>query len=275
MRTMQTRYETADAGDSERFWGAAPYPHVAIDDFFPPDFFARLSESMRQVSDRAGASHNYDTDIERKKQCFSEDAFDDNIRAAAQYLSGPAFLGYLESLLEVEGLIPLTALKTLSGRTYFHVSSGGGFLGSHVDQSYLGRRGPFFKKYIHVCSTVFYGSPEWRSEYGGHTVLFDRSGRTPVATVECRPNRTNVFLHTSTSFHGVSEMTTDRKRYSLYMDYYLPQRRLRALQDTIVRKQAKCAPDYWLHNVTFVPNSSHPVYQKIYDRYLAASARRL
>jgi Rps23 Pro-64 3,4-dihydroxylase Tpa1-like proline 4-hydroxylase len=260
-----------DWGTREKFWRAEPYPHVALDNFFPADFFARLTRSMQEVAQRAQASHNYDSDIERKKQCFTEDAFDGNLWQAARYLSGPAFTSYLETLLEVTGLIPLTALKALSSRTYFHVSSGGGFLGSHVDQSYLGRR--LMKKYIHVCSCVFYGSPEWRAEYGGHTVLFNRTGREAISTVECRPNRTNVFLHTSTSFHGVSEMTTERKRYSLYMDYYLPQRLLDTLKDSIVRNKARCEPKYWLHNVTFIPNSSNPIYQRIYDRYLAASAR--
>ncbi len=268
MHEMPTR---PDWSTREQFWAAAPYPHVALDEFFPADFFAGLTASMQQVSAAARASHSYDSDIERKKQCFTEDAFDANIMKAARYLSGPQFLSYLETLLEVKGLIPLTALKTLSSRTYFHVSSGGGFLGSHVDQSYLGRR--LMKKYIHVCSAVFYGSPEWRNEYGGHTVLFDRTGREAVATVECRPNRTNIFLHTSTSFHGVSEMTTDRKRYSLYMDYYLPQKLLHTLKEAIVRNRARCEPAYWLHNVTFVPNSSNPVYQRIYERYVAASAR--
>lgn len=254
----------------QSFWSAEPYPHVALDGFFPADFFARLSDSMRHVSERTAASHSYDTDIERSKQCFGEDAFDDNIRNAAQALSGPGFLSLLETLLEVKGLIPLTALKNLSSRTYFHVSSGGGFLGSHVDQSYLGRR--FMKKYIHVCSCVFYGSPDWRTDYGGHTILFDPTGRRAVSTVECKPNRTNIFLHTSTSFHGVSEMTTDKKRYSLYMDYYLPQARLASLQESIVRNNAKCEPRYWLHNVVFVPNSDNPVYQRVYDRYLAAAS---
>jgi len=254
----------------ETFWNAEPYPHVALDNFFPADFFARLTQSMQQVSERAQASHDYDTDIERKKQCFTEDAFDANLWEAARYLSGPSFIAYLETLLEVKGLVPLTALKNLSSRTYFHVSSGGGFLGSHVDQSYLGRR--LLPKHIHVCSCVFYGSQEWRSDYGGHTVLFDASGKQAVATVECRPNRTNVFLHTSTSFHGVSEMKTDRKRYSLYMDYYLPQRLLHTLKESIVRNNARCDARYWLHNVTFVPNSSNPVYKRIYERYVAASA---
>jgi hypothetical protein len=257
----------------QTFWSAEPYPHVALDGFFQPDFFARLSDSMRRVADAAGASHAYNTDIERNKQCFAEDAFDENIRAAADHLAGPAFLGYLEQLLEVQGLIPLTALKNLSSRSYFHVSSGGGFLGSHVDQSYVGRR--FLKKYIHVVSCVFYGSPEWRTADGGHTILFDRTGEHAVTTVECKPNRLNIFLHTSTSFHGVSEMTTDKKRYSLYMDYYLPQRKLHTLQDSIVRNHAKCEPKYWLHNVTFVPKSDNPVYKKVYERYLAASARPL
>jgi Rps23 Pro-64 3,4-dihydroxylase Tpa1-like proline 4-hydroxylase len=268
---MEARELTADWNTREKFWAAEPYPHIAVDDFFRPDFFARLSHSMRQVSERGGASHSYNTDIERNKQCFAEQCFDDNLRRAAQYFSDRPFLSFLEMLLEVEGLIPLTALKNLSSRTYFHVSSGGGYLGSHVDQSYLGRR--FLKKYIHVCSCVFYGSPEWRSEYGGHTILFDRTGQHAVTTVECKPNRTNVFLHTSSSFHGVSEMTTDKKRYSLYMDYYLPQALLHTLRASIVRNHAKCEPRYWLHNVVFVPNSGNPVYKRIYDRYLAASSK--
>lgn len=273
MRPMQAGETTPDPTTRERFWNAEPYPHVALDGFFQPEFFSQLSESMRRVSERAGASHTYNTDIERNKQCFGEDVFDENIRSAAYHLSGAGFLSYLGSLLDVDGLLPLTEMKSLSSRSYFHVSSGGGFLGSHVDQSYVGRR--FLKKYIHVCSCVFYGSPQWRTEDGGHTVLFDRTGQHAVATVECRPNRLNIFLHTSTSFHGVSEMTTDKKRYSLYMDYYLPQARLHTLQESIVRHHAKCAPDYWLHNVTFVPNSGNAVYQRIYERYVAASSKRL
>ena len=273
MAPMQAGETSPGPEVRHRFWQAEPYPHVALDGFFTADFFPRLSESMRRVSDAAGASHTYNTDIERNKQCFAEDAFDDNIRSAAHYLSGPTFLGYLEKLLEVEGLIPLTAMKSLSSRSYFHVSSGGGFLGSHVDQSYVGRR--FMKKYIHVVSCVFYGSPEWHTQYGGHTILFDATGQEAVTTVECRPNRLNIFLHTSTSFHGVSEMTTDRKRYSLYMDYYLPQRDLHTLQESMVRNHAKCEPKYWLHNVTFVPNSGNPVYKKVFERYLAASSRPL
>jgi hypothetical protein len=188
-------------------------PHIALDGFFQSNFFAKLSVSMREVSERVGSSHSYNTDIERNKQCFSEESFDENIRSAAQQLSEGRFLAFLGSLLDVKGLIPLTRLKKLSSRIYFHVSSGGGYLGSHVDQSYVGRR--FFKKYIHVCSCVFHGSPEWRSEYGGHTILFDATGQRTVTTVECKPNRTNIFLHTSTSFHGVSAITTDKKRYSL------------------------------------------------------------
>src|SRR5690242_13632235 len=126
MAAMQAGETSPGPEVRHRFWQAEPYPHVALDGFFTADFFARLSESMRRISDAAGASHTYNTDIERNKQCFAEDAFDDNIRNAAHYLSGPAFLGYLESLLEVKGLIPLTAVKSLSSRSYFHVSSGGG-----------------------------------------------------------------------------------------------------------------------------------------------------
>lgn len=267
-------------GDSEKrqFWQAKPYPHVAVDDFFDAGFFGALSESMKEVGARAAPTWTSETEIERKKVCFSAAAFDDNLRRATAILSGKDFVSYLEGLLGVEGLIPLTAMKRLSSRSFFHVSSGGAFLGSHVDQSYvsmryLGKLG-LWPKYFHVASVVFYGSPEWRTEYGGHTILYDSTGQNAVTTVECRPNRANIFLHTSTSFHGVSEMPTNKKRYSLYMDYYLPQRRLQRLKDSIARNGAGEAR-YWLHDVTFIPNSTNPMYSRAYAKYLKASQRQL
>jgi hypothetical protein len=263
--------------DRAKFWNAAPYPHLAIDGFFDQTFFEHLSESMRLVSERGRASHQYNDEIQRNKQCFDNRSFDANIFKAVEHLSG-SLVTELEDLLDVKGLIPLTALKELSGRTYFHVSSGGGVLGSHVDQSVVGRRWFrrwMFKKNIHVVSCVFYGSPEWRAADGGHTILFDQSGEHAVTQVECRPNRLNIFLHTSRSFHGVSELTTTRKRYSIYMDYYLPPSGLPMLKESIVRNRAQCAPDYWMHPVVFVPKSGRPIYQKIWDRYIEEAARPL
>lgn len=260
-----------------RFWHAEPYPHLAIDGFFQRGFFAALSDSMRTVAARSSPTWSSETEIERKKVCFAAESFDDNLRSATNLLSGRPFLDYLEALLDVRGLIPLTAMKSLSSRSYFHVSSGGAFLGSHVDQSYVARRYlgklPFWPKHFHICSVVFYGSSEWQTSYGGHTILFDSTGQHAVTTVECKPNRANIFLHTSTSFHGVSEMPTSKKRYSIYMDYYLPRRKLRELQDSIVRNGAKCEPKYWLHDVTFIPNSTLPMYHRAYDQYRKASRR--
>jgi hypothetical protein len=262
-----------------RFWQAEPYPHIDLDGFFEKRFFNELSDSMRTVAERTQPTWSSDTDIERKKVCFGAKDFDDNLKAATQALSRGRFLNYLEDLLEVKGLIPLTAMKSLSGRSYFHASSGGAFLGSHVDQSYVSRRYlgklPFWPKWFHVVSVVFYGSKEWQSSYGGHTILFDSSGERAVSTVECRPNRANIFLHTSTSFHGVSEMTTDTKRYSLYMDYYLPQRLLPLLKGSMLRNGAKCDPKYWLHDVTFLPRSKNEIYQRIWNKYVKASSKPL
>lgn len=266
-----------DAGRS--FWQAEPYPHLAVDGLFSDQFFTALSDSMRKVAAKSVPTWTSETEIERKKVCFGADSFDDALRRATELLSSGPFLEFIGELLDVEGLIPLTAMKRLSSRSYFHVSSGGAYLGSHVDQSYVGLRYleklPFWRKYFHVCSVVFYGSERWDTSYGGHTILFDSTGEKAVTTVECKPNRANIFLHTSQSFHGVSEMTTANKRYSLYMDYYLPQGRLKDMKASIVRNGAKCEPKYWLHNVTFLPKSQHPAYQRAYDKYIKASARPL
>jgi len=271
-------------GDGRAFWAAKPYPHIAIDDFFEPRFFRALAKSMRDVADLERATFITKTDIERNKWCFSPDVFDENLHRAAAELSGPHFVGFLERLLEVSGLIPLTALKQLSSRSYFHVSTKGGAVGSHVDQSYvtqryLGKVG-LAPKYVHVASVVFYGSEHWEPSYGGHTVLYDQVGRKAVTAVECKPNRTNVFLHTSTSFHGVSETTTTERRYSMYMDYYLRPGDLPKLREAIVRNKAHGGARYWPHDVTFIPDDSHDpihkrVYEKVYANYRAAEAKAL
>jgi Rps23 Pro-64 3,4-dihydroxylase Tpa1-like proline 4-hydroxylase len=258
-----------------RFWQSDPYPHIHLDGFFEEQFFNELSSSMRDVEKRKQPTWTSESEIERNKVCFGADDFDDNLKAATNALTSIHFINYLENLLEVQGLIPLTDMKSLSSRSYFHVSSGGAFLGSHVDQSYVSRRYlgklPFWPKWFHVISVVFYGSKEWQSNYGGHTILFDSTGENQVATVECKPNRANIFLHTSTSFHGVSEMNTDEKRYSIYMDYYLPQKLLPQLKESIVRNGAKCDARYWLHNVTFLPKSKQKIYHHIWNKYVKAS----
>ena len=264
--------------DHDSFWQASPYPNIALDAFFKKPQFVEVAESMRSVYEKSKASHTYNTDIERNKQCFNHHSFDQNIWAAVEALSSSEFLAALEGLLEVRGLIPLTAIRSLSGRSYFHVSSRNGILGSHVDQSYVGRRWFrrwVFKKNIHILSCVYCGSLEWEAADGGHLVLFDSSGENAVAQLECRPNRLNLFLHTSKSFHGVSELTSSRKRYSIYMDYYLPENALHALKESIVRNQAKCSPDFWMHGVTFFPKSIHPIYQKIYQQYLHQASNLL
>lgn len=264
--------------DRAGFWRASPYPNIALDAFFSQTQFVELSESMRNVYEKSKASHSYNTDIERNKQCFNNESFDQNIWEAVNALSSTEFLAALEDLLEVRGLIPLTSIRSLSGRSYFHVSSRHGILGSHVDESYVGRRWLrrwVFKKNIHVLSCVYYGSMEWEAADGGHLILFDSSGENAVTQLECRPNRLNLFLHTSKSFHGVSELTSSRKRYSIYMDYYLPQNVLHTLKQSIVRNQAKCSPDFWMHGVTFFPKSSYPIYEKIYRQYLRQASTPL
>lgn len=264
--------------DRGGFWQASPYPNIALDAFFSQTQFVALAESMRNVYEKSKASHTYNTDIERNKQCFNHNSFDENIWEAVKALSSTEFLAALEDLLEVRGLIPLTAIRSLSGRSYFHVSSRHGILGSHVDESYVGRRWFrrwIFNKKIHVLSCVYYGSPEWEAADGGHLILFDSTGENAVAQLECRPNRLNLFLHTSKSFHGVSELASNRKRYSIYMDYYLPEDALPSLKESIVRNQAKCSPDFWMHGVTFFPISSHLIYKKIHRQYLRQASKPL
>ena len=92
--------------DRAGFWQASPYPNIALDAFFNQAQFVELSESMRSVYEKSKASHTYNTDIERNKQCFNHNCFDQNIWAAVNALSSTEFLAALEDLIEVRVLTP-------------------------------------------------------------------------------------------------------------------------------------------------------------------------
>ena len=99
----------------------------------------------------------------------------------------------------------------------YHEMGSDGFLGSHVDHSSDPSTGN-----PHVLNIILYLSSEWKNDFGGGTLFFDKHGKKQISKVEYRANRAVIFLHTPYSFHGVERLKNNGyvKRKLLYVDYY-------------------------------------------------------
>ena len=121
-----------------------------------------------------------------------------------------------------------------------------GLLGSHVDHSHSN------DNKLHVANAIYYVSPEWDLEWGGETILFSKNVLKPLKYITPKPNRLVLFIHSSSSFHGVNLINCPAsiKRNTYYMDYYL--------DNAIMGKDPIPKFDkliYFNHHTTFIPFS--------------------
>ena len=66
----------------------------------------------------------------------------------------------------------MTSLKefdSYGGYSPFHEMNDNGYLGSHVDHSHKNEK-------IHIANAIYYCSNNWKNEWGGETLLFNKSG---------------------------------------------------------------------------------------------------
>ena len=124
----------------------------------------------------------------------------------------------------------------------------GGILGSHVDHSHS-KNGD-----LHVANSIFYASPEWNPSWGGETLLFSSTGLKIIKKISPISNRLILFIHSSTSFHGVNKISAPSGvcRNTYYMDYYIDDRQLSQMHKALKTKGSKNLV-YSFHTTSFVP----------------------
>lgn len=255
----------------QHFWQADPYPHIYIDDFLREDLFQQVINDFRRIDGSAIPTEIYSSEIELNKVCFESSSNFASAEEVVNCLSRQTFIQIIESLIDVNSIIPLPKFRTenKSTRKYLHIMKNGGFLGSHVDQSHID------KTHIHVLSCIFYASEDWTEQQGGHTTLFNKDGSQAITKIDYRPNRLAIFLHTSESFHGVSKLNTQNNRYSIYMDYYLPIQELQLFKKSFAKLSQKSQPKYWQHDVVFFSKAKdNNNYSRQYTQYTLDAHKR-
>jgi Rps23 Pro-64 3,4-dihydroxylase Tpa1-like proline 4-hydroxylase len=210
---INDKYKSLDSLKAA-FFSAKPYPHLVLDDFLSDEFYKKLTSHLHQPN-AVGMSRSFNTDFEKNKQISLNSRLSAEINETLSVLNSDEWTAKLRSLTGVE-----TLQSTKIGNTHlanYHEMSKGGILASHVDHAKEPTTG-----LPHVLNLILYLSDDWAPEFGGSTELYNKNGTTVFKSVEYRPNRAVIFLHTPFSFHGVSPLVGngDIKRKILYVDYY-------------------------------------------------------
>jgi len=95
--------------------------------------------------------------------------------------------------------------------------SRGHYLHPHIDNSHDMDRARY-----RVLNLLYYVSPDWRIEDGGHLELWPRGTRGEPLTLHSKFNRLVVIATNRTSWHSVSAVRTDRNRTCVSNYYFSP-----------------------------------------------------
>lgn len=210
-------YETA-AGRREAFRDAKPFPHIVIDRFLDPGFYANARTHFPAVnSDIWKMPSNDHTQqkmvTKRGDHDVKELLYTDGARATLRELNSAAFLHFLEVLSGIQGLIPDPYLAEAG----FHCTGDGGFLDIHADFSHHDGMG--LERRLNL---IYFLNDGWQSDYGGSLNLYDEALK-PAVSVEPIGNRCVLFETSDISYHGHPEpmrLPPGTYRRSIAMYYY-------------------------------------------------------
>ena len=171
-----------------------PFPHISFENFFNLSFIESILSDFPNLEDKNNTKE-FDTKRDQKK--FATDvsfAFPKKINNFLSYLNSYQFLSFLQKLTGIkETLIP--------DPYYFggglHEIKRGGFLKIHADFNYH----PLLKLDRRI-NVLIYLNNDWKENYGGHLVLWDRNMNTCVKKISPYFNKIVIFNTNDFSYHG-------------------------------------------------------------------------
>ncbi len=176
---------------SENYNGAAPFPHIVIDDFISPEILEKCLSEFPGENDPE--SITFDRAQERFKTGFNPDYMSPALRSLFYSLNSRPFLMFLENLTGIEGLIPDPYFLGAG----FHRLEQGGHLSVHADFNHHKKLN--LERRINV---LIYLNKDWSDDYGGQIELWDQSMENCVVSRVPEYNRCVIFNTTSDSYHG-------------------------------------------------------------------------
>lgn len=192
---------------------AEPFPHIAIDDFFPASVIESINENFPKPEDSIWNERISET-YQHKLASNDVDHAPEVIRDVMYQLNSASALKALERLT---GEGPLISDPFFTGGGLHQIESGG-YLAVHADFNQP-RHLPIFRR----LNLILYLNQDWQREYGGDLELWSRDSKQKVKSIAPIANRAVIFTTDTTSFHGHPTPLAcppDRTRRSLALYYY-------------------------------------------------------
>jgi Rps23 Pro-64 3,4-dihydroxylase Tpa1-like proline 4-hydroxylase len=193
------------------YTAAKPYPSIVIDDFLPISLLRQVHAGYPSSAERGF----FNNDQERLKYQYSPDESSSPVvRNLLAELNGRAFIGFLEELTGIKGLV---------GDPYFHggglhETKRGGHLGVHADFNVH----PDIKLQRRL-NLLVYLNDDWSPDYKGELELWDTRMKACQVSVAPIMGRAVVFATDLDSYHGQPDPVDcppDRSRRSIATYYY-------------------------------------------------------
>jgi 2OG-Fe(II) oxygenase superfamily len=188
---------------------AKPYPHLVLDDLFPPEELHALLDEL--PPDTGGNWVHEKNERYVKSNLRSAVYLQDHGYAFTSVLHSAAFLYFLTEVTGIKALLPDPYLRGAG----FHVMGEGGRFEVHADtntDSYCGlhRR----------LAMMIYLNKGWTSDLGGQLELWNQDATRCEKVIEPLFNRTVIFEIGETNFHAVrpivSGLGARRKSFAAY-----------------------------------------------------------
>ena len=196
---------------ADQYQHAEPFPHIVMDDFLD-------QATLKRVLADFPSSENkffFDRDQERLKfQYQPHEVQSALVRNLFAELNSQAFLGFLEEMTGIHGLIP---------DPYFeggglHETKRGGHLGVHADFNI--HDGMKLERRLNL---LIYLNEDWEDDYGGQLELWKKDMSECSVRVKPVLGRAVVFTTALDSFHGHPDPLNcppERSRRSIATYYY-------------------------------------------------------
>jgi hypothetical protein len=191
---------------------ADPFPHFVEDGLFNASVLDKVLAEF-EAMERGGWNHS-DATHERKWSTDDPRRLGPFTSALIAQLNGGLFLGFLEELTGIKGLVADPYLRGGG----LHEIRRGGLLGIHADFNVH----PRLQLYRRL-NLLVYLNKAWDEGWGGALELWDREGRHAVRTIAPVFNRTVLFDTSNFSYHGHPHPLAcppDRSRKSVALYYY-------------------------------------------------------
>ena len=177
---------------------AQPFPHIVIDDFFPPQLLNGVLDDFKNHSDWGWDNSDYSKEYQVNKYFspWDEDGHKRlpiNTNLILNYLNGPDVVGMLEKLTGIESLI---ADQTFLGGGMHRIDSGGK-LSIHADSRKSSSTGNYRR-----INLLLYLNKDWNKEWGGSLQLWDKDMKTMIQDIQPLFNRVVIFNTGSDTYHG-------------------------------------------------------------------------